>query len=121
MFQRFLNAGTVEESAMPRSIQLEYMHDACVPLPSQCLYPTLRDVAISRKVLPRYADESLKFDVYHFRNHRTKEELTIALVKSDDLELPEEHVVYVFLQKGHILASEEDIAEMPHFPYQLSG
>ena len=87
-----------------------------IPKPTNCKHPTLRDVTISHKVLPRYhCDEALKFDIYHFHNYKTKECLTVCLGKDLD-----GTIGYVFLQKGRMMASIEDISKMKPFPYQLN-
>ncbi|KAH7697288.1 hypothetical protein AAVH_35629, partial [Aphelenchoides avenae] len=67
----------------------------------------------------RYSDDALTYDVYHFRNQRTNEWLTVCL---DNYR--EGRIEYVFMQKGRIMASVEDIDEMEPFsypyPYELN-
>ena len=103
---------------MPRSLQLHVVYarkpaDPANLKPANCKYPTLHDVAIPRKALPRHSDVRYMFDVYHFHNLRTDEWLTVCLGKD-----PVGTVVYVFLQKGRIMTSVEDIAKMEPFSYQ---
>ncbi|KAH7719604.1 hypothetical protein AAVH_12959 [Aphelenchoides avenae] len=116
--ERFLAAARSDDFTMPLSIQMQFMYTPPgIPKPTNCKYPALRDVAISHKVLTRFhGDDALKFDVYHLRNERTDEWLTVCLGK--DLEGT---IGYVFLKKGRIMTSLEDIAKMKPFPYQLNG
>lgn len=95
-------------------VQLEFRRDG-IPAPAQCRYPTLRNVIIPPHVLARHREESAsRFDVYHFRNARTKEHLTVCLGIRDD-----RSVGFIFIENGCIFESEEDIANMKPFPYEL--
>ncbi|KAH7673292.1 hypothetical protein AAVH_07414 [Aphelenchoides avenae] len=98
---------------MPLSIRMEfYTRKTYTRKPTKCTHPTLRDVEISTKVLPRcYDDDALTYDVYHFRNKTTNEWLTVCL---DNYR---ERTEYVLMQKGRVMASVEDIDKMEPFPY----
>ncbi|KAH7701017.1 hypothetical protein AAVH_31857, partial [Aphelenchoides avenae] len=115
----FLAASRSEDFSMPLSTRMEFGEEYrarnAAPEPTNCTQPTLRDVEISRKVLPRYySGKTYKYDVYHFRNQRTNEWLTVCLSKYSEGPLD-----FVFLRKGRIMASVEDIDKMEPFPYPL--
>ncbi|KAH7680166.1 hypothetical protein AAVH_41463, partial [Aphelenchoides avenae] len=112
---RFLQAEKPGEFSMPLSVQLEFWEDG-IPVPYECRHPTLRNVVIPANVLVRHLEWSApSFDVCHLRNARTKEHLTVCLGKREG-----GNVGFIFITKGRICASEEDIATMEPFPYQLA-
>ncbi|KAH7722813.1 hypothetical protein AAVH_09628 [Aphelenchoides avenae] len=113
VIDRFLTASRSDDFSMPLSIRMEFGYcDSQRPLkPTHCTHPTLRDIKIPWKVLPRHYNTS-NYDVYHFRNERTNEWLTVCLGNC-----AEGRMDFVFLQKGRIMASVEDIDKMEPFPY----
>ncbi|KAH7709364.1 hypothetical protein AAVH_23336 [Aphelenchoides avenae] len=119
IIDRFLAASRSEDFSMPLSTRMEfgeeYRASKPAPEPTNCTQPTLRNVQISRKVLPRwYYRRTFTYDVYHFRNQRRNEWLTVCLGKYS-----EGRVDFVFLQKGRVMASVEDIDKMEPIPYPL--
>ncbi|KAH7673242.1 hypothetical protein AAVH_42278, partial [Aphelenchoides avenae] len=114
IIERFLAVEKPGEFTMPRSVQLEFRRDG-IRAPAQCRYPTLRNVVIPAHVLVRHQEESAtSFDVYHFRNARTKEHLTVCLGMRDD-----SSVGFIFIENGCSFLSEEDISNMTPFPFQF--
>ncbi|KAH7722858.1 hypothetical protein AAVH_09675 [Aphelenchoides avenae] len=116
IIDRFLAASRSEDFSMPRSIRMNFGNDFYTRKPTNRKHPTHREVEISRKVLPRhYSEKSFKCDAYHFRNQTTDEWLTVCLGKYrlwDD----GGRIDFVFLQKGRIMASVEDIDRIKPFP-----
>lgn len=106
--------------------EVRWLHDAHfrsvrvwqddMPVPVRCRYPTLQNVTIPTSVIVRCDQwRTTHFDVYHFRNERIKEHLTVCLGKRDD-----GSVSFFFIQRGRVFTSEEEISSMEPFPYQLT-
>lgn len=91
---------------------MEFGDRKSIPKPANCTHPTLRNVVIWTKVLPRhYNDETFTYDVYNFRNKRTKEWLTVCLGN-----YREGRIDCAFLRKGRTLAWIEDVDNMEPLP-----
>ncbi|KAH7700934.1 hypothetical protein AAVH_31943 [Aphelenchoides avenae] len=113
LIERFLEAKKPADFAMPRSLHLEF--NGGIPRPACFEKPTLQNVDIPHDALPRYySSTETVCDVYHFRNHRTKKYVTVCLGRRHD-----GRTGYVFMQKGRVLTSEEDIAKTKPFLYAL--
>ncbi|KAH7722860.1 hypothetical protein AAVH_09677 [Aphelenchoides avenae] len=95
------------------AIRMEFLDRRSTRMPTTCTQPTLRDVDVSDKVLPRACSgETFAYDVYHFRNQTTNEWLTVWLSKYNE---DEGRIDFVLLQKGRTMESVEDIDKMEPF------